>query len=273
MRWGVVSVSVVVGGVGVTVAVDWVDIDAVRVVVVVMVSIMMDIVGDGMVDVMVAVMLSIVVGIVVGVSFVMGWFSHNWVTVVVSVMMRVAGWGNLMLLSVGALTSVGPFIVVSWSLVRVDWLCVGMAVHINNWVVVVGVWVMRVTSWVTVHSLVLVIDSLLVQWFHIMGRVSLEIMVDGLVRGSHIVLSHMVVMMSVSMSVVVVSILKLNLVMVFAILVGSVVDLVLSLVVDVLVSDRVVLSLVSLDVWLDLVDGGLLERSVVRVVVWDVDSS
>ena len=45
--------------------------------------------------------------------------------------------------------------------------------------------------------------------------------------------------------------------------VGAVLNLVVSLVVDELVSDGVVLSLSALDVWDDFVDGSLLEWSVV----------
>merc|ERR1719418_454706 len=89
---------------------------------------------------------------------------------------------------------------------------------------------------------------------------------------SHIVLSHVVVMMA-SMSVVVVNILELNLVVVFTIFVCSVVNLVLSLVIDVLMSDRVMLSLMSLNMWFNLMDSSLLKRSMVRVMVWDVDGS
>ena len=129
------------GGVGVAVAMDWVHVHAVRVVMSVMVSIVVGIVvgivHNGVVDVMVAVMMTIVVGIVVGVSLVVSWLSHNWVSVVVSVVVGVARWGNLVLLSVAVLGGVSSLVVVSGSVVRVDWLGVGVAVDIDDWMVVV----------------------------------------------------------------------------------------------------------------------------------------
>lgn len=42
-----------------------------------------------------------------------------------------------MLLSVGVLGGVSSLVVVSGSVVRVDWLGVGVAVHINDWMVVI----------------------------------------------------------------------------------------------------------------------------------------
>jgi hypothetical protein len=85
----------------------------------------------------------------------------------------------------------------------------------------------------------------------------LKIVVDGLMWSSHIVLSHVVVMVA-SVSVVVVNILELNLVVVFTIFVCSVVNLVLSLVIDVLMSDGVMLGLMSLNMWFNLMDSSLL---------------
>lgn len=134
-------VSEVVGGVGVAVAMDWVHIHAVRVVMTVvmsvMVSIVVGIVHNGVVDVMVAIVMTIIVSIVVGVSLVVSWLGHDWVSVVVSMVMGVARWGNLVLLSVGVLGGVGSLVVVSGSVVRVDWLGVGVTVDINDWMVVV----------------------------------------------------------------------------------------------------------------------------------------
>ena len=134
-------VAKVMGGVGVVMAVHWVHIHAMRVVMnvmmVVVVSIVMDVVDDSVVNVMVAIMMTIVVSIVVGVSFVVSWLCYNWVAVVVSVMVRVAGWGNLVLLSVGMLGGVSSFVVMSWSMIRVDWLSVSVTMHINDWMMVV----------------------------------------------------------------------------------------------------------------------------------------
>jgi hypothetical protein len=72
-----------------------------------------------------------------------------------------------------------------------------------------------------------------------------------------------VVVVVTSVSVVVVDILELDLMMVFTIFICSVINLMLSLMIDILVSDRVVLSLMSLNMWLDFMDSCLLKRSMV----------
>ena len=99
----------------------------------------------------------------------------------------------------------------------------------------------RVTSWVGVHSLVLMVDSLVVHWLNIVRGVALQVMVNGLVRSSHIVLGHVVVVVLIVMvsvvAMVVVDILELHLVVVLAILVCSVVNLMLGLVVHVLMGN------------------------------------
>lgn len=98
-----------------------------------------------------------------------------------------------------------------------------------------------VTGWVSVHSLILVVDPLVVHWLNIVRGVALQIMVNGLVRSSHIVLSHVVVVVLIVMesvvAMVVVNILELHLVVVLAVLVSSVVNLMLGLVVHVLVGN------------------------------------
>ena len=148
MCWGVVSV--VVGLVMVTMAaVYWLDINAVGVMMSSMVTVMMGIMVDIMVDVvvnivvyvMVGSVVSIIMGVMMSVSLVMGWLSDNGVAVVFSVVMRVSRWCNLMFLSVGVLLSVFTFVMVSWSVVGMDWLSVSMMVHIYDWVMVVRVWV------------------------------------------------------------------------------------------------------------------------------------
>jgi len=63
------------------------------------------------------------------------------------------------LFSVLVLSSVGIFVVLSWSQVSVSWLSVGVLMNINNFVVV---WVMRISSWVGVDSLVVVMDCFVI---------------------------------------------------------------------------------------------------------------
>ena len=280
MCWGVVSV--VMGLVMVAMAaVYWLDINAVGVMVISMVTVMMGIMVDIMVDVvvvnivvyvMVGSVVSIIMGVVMSVSLVMGWLSDDWMAVVFSVVMRVSRWCYLMFFSVGVLLSVFTFVMVSWSVIGVDWLSVSMVVHIDDWVMVVGIWVVRITGWVSVNGLVLVVNSLVVDWLNFVSSIVLNIVVDGLMWSSHIVLSHVVIVMT-TMSVVMINILELHLVVVFTVLVCSVVNFMFSLVINVLMSNGVMFSLTSLNMWFNLMDSGLLKRSMVRVMVWDVDGS
>ena len=238
----------------------------------IMVNIVMDVVMDIVVYVMVRAMVSIIMGVVMSVSFVMSWLSDDWMAVMFSVMMRVSRWCNLVFLSVGVFLSVFTLIMVSWSMVSVDWLSVSMMVHIYDWVMVVGVWVVRITGWVSVYGLVLMVDSLVVDWLNLVCCESLKIVVDSLVWSSNIVLSHVVIMVA-TMSVVVVNILEFNLVVVFTVLVCSVVNFMFSLVINVFMSNGVMFSLTSLNMWFNFMDSSLLKRSMVRVMVWDVDGS
>ena len=242
----------------------WLNIDImVRIVMAVMVGInMVDIMVYVMVHVVVSIMVSVVVSVVMSMSLVVGWLGNDWSTVIISVMVGVSRWGNLMLFTISVMACMFTLIMVSWSMIGMDWLGVSVLVYIDNWVVMVGVWVVWVTSWVSVHSLVFVIDSFVVDWLNIVSGVVLNIVVNSLMRSSHIVLGHMVVMVS-SVSVVVVNILELYLVMVFTVFVRSVINLMLSLMINILVSDRVVLSLTSLNMWLDFMDSCLLKRSMV----------
>jgi hypothetical protein len=220
----------------------WLNID---IMVRIMVAIMM---GINMVDIMVyvmmhvvmnvvvSIMVSIVVSVVMSMSLVVGWLGYYWSAVIISVMVRVSRWGNLMLFTVSVMFCVLSLVTVSWSMIGMDWLGVSVLVYIDDWVVMVGVWVVWVTGWISVHSLVFVIDSLVVDWFNFVSGKVLEIVVNSLVWCSHIILSHMVVMVS-SVSVVVVNILELYLVMVFTVFVRSVINLMFSLMINILVSD------------------------------------
>ena len=220
----------------------WLNIDImVRIMVAIMMGInMVDIMVYVMVhvvmNVVVSIMVSIVVSVVMSMSLVVGWLGNYWSAVIISMMVGVSRWGNLMLFTVRVLFCVLTLVMVSWSMIGMDWLGVSVLVYIDDWVVMVGVWVVWVTGWVSVYSLVFVFDSLVVDWLNIVRCIVLEIVVNSLMRCSHIILSHMVVMVS-SVSVVVVNILELYLVMVFTVFVRSVINLMLSLMINILVSD------------------------------------
>ena len=159
----------------------------------------------------------------------------------------------------------------SWSSIGVNWLRVGVLVNIYNWVVVVRiVGMMRISSWVGIDSLIIVMDGLVVDWLYFVRSVVLKIMTDSLMWCMHIVFSHMVVMMVtdvvsiVSMVImIVVNILKLNFVGIFTIVISLMVNFMLSLMINKFVSNIVVLSLTTLYNWLNLVNRSLLERSMV----------
>ena len=246
----------------------WLNIDImVRIVMAVMVGInMVDIMVYVMVhivmNVVVSIMVSVVMSIVMSMSLVVGWLGNNWSTVIISVMVGVSRWGNLMLFTISVMACVLTLVMVSWSMIGMDWLSVSVLVYIDDWVVMVGVWVVWVTSWVSVDSLVFMIYSLVMDWLNIVGNEFFKVVMNGLMRSSHIVLSHMVVVVT-SVSVVVVNILELYLVMVFTVFVRSVVNLMLSLMINILMSNRVVFSFMSLNMWLNFMDSCLLKRSMV----------
>ena len=159
----------------------------------------------------------------------------------------------------------------SWSSIGVNWLRVGVLVNIYNWVVVVRiVGMMRISSWVGIDSLIIVMDGLVVDWLYFVRSVVLKIMTDSLMWCMHIVFSHMVVMMVtdvvsiVSMVImIVVNILKLNFVGIFTIVISLMVNFMLSLMINKFVSNIVVLSLTTLYNGFNLVNRSLLERSMV----------
>ena len=100
----------------------------------------------------------------------------------------------MVFLSVCVLGGVSGFVVLSWASVGMDWLSVGVLVNIHNWVVVLIMGMVRVTSWVGVDSLIIVVDGLVVDWLNLMGSVALEIVGDFLMWRSYIICCHVVVM-------------------------------------------------------------------------------
>lgn len=195
----------------------------------------------------------------VGGADMVSWLSDMSSSVVV-VLATDNDWFNCVLLSVLVLGGVGILVVLSWSVVSAGWLSVRVLSNINNWGVVWVVWVVRIASWVGVNGLVVVVDSFLVDWKHLVGSVFLKVVRDGFVWHSDIPFGSMVF---VSVAWVVLVVLESDSGVLLTVMVGSVVNSVLSLVIDELVLHRVVLSLSTLDMGGDLVNAGLLDRSVV----------
>jgi len=218
-------------------------------------------VGIG-VDIMVIVVVDIVVGVDV-----VSWLSDMRSRVVV---VRVTGdeWVDGVLFSVLVLSGVGILVALSVSVVSVGWLSVGVLVNVNN---IVMVWVMRVvrvSSGVDVSGLVVVMNSLVINWNNLVLSPSLSVMGDSLVWHSNVPFSSVVLMSVVWVSEVVIA---MSLVSVFEgdsavlilLVVGTVLNFVISLMIFKFVSNGVMFSLSTFDVWSNLVDSSLLKRSMV----------
>ena len=106
-------------------------------------------------------------------------------------------WVNFVLFSVLVLLSVCGFVVLSWACVGVDWLSVGVLVDIYDWVLPVFIGVMRVSSWVGIDGLIIMVDLLVVEWLNFVGSVVFDIMTDSFMWGCNIIFCHVVVMMVV----------------------------------------------------------------------------
>lgn len=256
-RWSVCVVCCVVSET-LVVVVDWVYVHRVSVTVVEGLSVV-NVMGDLMNDVVV----------IEGGTGVVCWLGDDW--------MRVdfvggAGndWVDGVLLGVLVLSSVGILVVLSWSDVVDGWLSVGVLVDIDDWGVVRVMRVVRVVSWVGVNSLVVVVDSLMVDWHDFVLSEPLDIVGDGLVWHGDVPFRSVVLVVAVWAVVVV---LEADSAVLILMVVSAVLDFVVSFVIDEFVPHRVVLGLPSLDMGLNLVNAGLLEWSMVRVVVWDVNSS
>ena len=104
----------------------------------------------------------------------------------------------------------------------------------------------------------------MVDWDNLVLSPSLSVVGDNLVWHGDVPFRSVVLVSVVAVSIVsVVGVFESDSAVLILLVVGAVLNLVVSLVVDELVSHGVVLGLSALDVWDDLVDGSLLERSVV----------
>jgi len=107
---------------------------------------------------------------------------------------------------------------------------------------------------------------------------SLGVVGDSLVWNGNIPFSSVVLMSVVGVSVgvvavTVVSVFESDSAVLILLVVGAVLNFVISLMIDELVSHGVVLSLLALNMWHDFMNRCLFESSMVRVVVWDVNGS
>merc|ERR1711920_1133250 len=143
------------------------------------------------------------VGIVM--HFVVSWFCYMRYRVII--MMACSNvWLNVVLNIILMLRSMSGFVVLSWLSVGVDWFCVGVFMNIYDWVVILIMGVMRISSWVNVGCLVIVMDNFMVEWLNVMAGVAFKIMTDSLMWCTNIIFSHMVVMMVTDVSSMVVMI-------------------------------------------------------------------
>lgn len=160
------------------------------------------------------------------------------------------------------------FVVLWVSEVGACWLGVGVLVDIDNWVVVWVMWVVRITSWIGVDSLIIVMDSFMVDWYYLVACEPFNIVRDSLVWDSHFPLRSVMVVVIIVVSVVIIIMMVMSVLegnpSVFIIMVeGTVINFMVSLVVYKFMFDTVVLSLTALNMWCNLVNACLFERSVV----------
>ena len=200
------------------------------------------------------------------VHFVVSWLCYMRSGVVVMVASGDV-WFNVVLHIVLVLFSVSGFVVLAWAGVGMGWLSGGVLMNIHNWVVVRVVGVMRISSWVNVSCLIIVMDGFVVDWLNVVRSIALKIMTDSFMWCGNIVFSHMVVVMVIvikaMMSMIVVNVLKLNFMVVFTIFVGLMIDFMLGLMINEFMLNRVVLSLTALYNWLNFMNSCLLKRSMV----------
>lgn len=174
--------------------VDWIDMNGVGIVV--------DwLMVDFVVDIVMVVVMIVVVNIVMSVNMV-SWLSNMRSRVVVMVGSS-DDWVNSVLFSVLVLSLVLRFPVLSWSIVSVGWLSVRMLMDVNNWMMVGVVWVVRISSWVGVDSLVVVVNGLTIDWMNLMFGVLFAVVRDSLVWNNYIPFRSVVLMVFMGVSVVV----------------------------------------------------------------------
>lgn len=212
MSWGVIGVwgmSIICCVVieSMAMIVDWIDMNGVGIVVDwLMVYFVGEIVVDWLmvdfvVDIVMVVVMIVVVNIVMSVNMV-SWLSNMRSRVVVMVGSS-DDWVNSVLFSVLVLSLVLGFPVLSWSIVSVGWLSVRVLMDVNNWMMVGVMWVVWISSWVGVDSLVVVVNGFTVDWMNLMFGVLFAVMRDSLVWNNYIPFRSVVLMVFMGVSVVV----------------------------------------------------------------------
>lgn len=212
MSWGVIGVwgmSIICCVVieSMAMIVDWIDMNGVGIVVDwLMVYFVGEIVVDWLmvdfvVDIVMVVVMIVVVNIVMSVNMV-SWLSNMRSRVVVMVGSS-DDWVNSVLFSVLVLSLVLGFPVLSWSIVSVGWLSVRVLMDVNNWMMVGVMWVVWISSWVGVDSLVVVVNGFTVDWMNLMFGVLFAVVRDSLVWNNYIPFRSVVLMVFMGVSVVV----------------------------------------------------------------------
>jgi hypothetical protein len=147
-----------------------------------------------------------------------------------------------------------------------------MVVNINNIVAVVRIVrvmrVVRISSWIGINGLIIVMNSLMMDWRNLGSGIAFYIMGDSLMWHSYIIFSHVVVMIIMSVTMVVVVnvmmlVIKSNSTVFVVMVICTVINFMFSLVCDVFVLNIVMSYLVSLNMWLNLMDCSLFKRSMI----------
>ena len=141
-------------------------------------------------------------------------------------------------------------------------------VNVDNWGVVFVDLVVWLISVVGIYSLVIMVDSFMIDWLDLVASKAFEIVRDCLMWCSHIIIREVVMVFInfVSMMIVImmeVSICISNLMVLVIMVVGAVLNCMINLMIEVFVLYIMMLSLNTLNMWLDLMDACLFKRSVV----------
>jgi len=137
-----------------------------------------------------------------------------------------------------------------------------MLMNINNWVMMI-VMMVRVSSWVSVNSLVVMMDCFVMDWFYIMGSIAFHIMRNCIMWHKDVIGSGMMVMIVIVVAIVVimrviVSVLKLHNTVLIIVTVGAMINFMISFVVYILMSHIVVFGFTTFYMWFNFMNGSLL---------------
>ena len=141
-----------------------------------------------------------------------------------------------------------------------------MLMNINNSVMVIRM--VRVSSWVRVNRLVIVMDGFMMDWLYLMRSIAFDIMRDCFMWHEDIISSGMMVMVVVVVSMVVLirmimSVLELYNTVLIIVVVGVMINFMICFMVNIFVTHIMVFRLTALNMRFNLVNRCLFKRPMV----------